>query len=188
MRTLTLTMATLVTALGVAFSAGAATLSVASDQSSYLPSDTITLTVTGDSQGATANGIFGRLVFSGSGSATITGFTQGVLTSFNGFITWAQSPINQGANFIDLIDYVAGLTALPTDQLLVSTVVLHANGTGTVNVAWETTATGFQLGFFGLTNAPGTAFAVNVIPEPTTASLLGLGLVGLTVAGRRRKS
>jgi hypothetical protein len=27
---------------------------------------------------------------------------------------------------------------------------------------------------------------VNVIPEPTTASLLGLGLLGLTVAGRRR--
>jgi hypothetical protein len=25
------------------------------------------------------------------------------------------------------------------------------------------------------------------IPEPTTASLLGLGLLGLTVAGRRRK-
>jgi hypothetical protein len=29
---------------------------------------------------------------------------------------------------------------------------------------------------------------VNVIPEPTTASLLGLGLLGLTVAGRRRKN
>ena len=27
-----------------------------------------------------------------------------------------------------------------------------------------------------------------VIPEPTTASLLGLGLLGLTVAGRRRKN
>jgi hypothetical protein len=27
-----------------------------------------------------------------------------------------------------------------------------------------------------------------IIPEPTTASLLGLGLLGLAAAGRRRKS
>jgi hypothetical protein len=31
-------------------------------------------------------------------------------------------------------------------------------------------------------------FTITAIPEPTTASLLGLGLLGLTVAGRRRKN
>jgi hypothetical protein len=50
-------------------------------------------------------------------------------------------------------------------------------------------------GIDGVTNAKGNAAAVqvngailNVIPEPGTASLLGLGIMGLVLAGRRRKA
>ena len=42
-----------------------------------------------------------------------------------------------------------------------------------------------NVGFFGIT---GTQSLGNytVIPEPTTAALMGLGLLGLAVSGRRR--
>jgi hypothetical protein len=54
-----------------------------------------------------------------------------------------------------------------------------------VGMAGGTTITDGTFGdIVGVSNL-GT-FTVAVIPEPTTASLLGLGLLGLTVAGRRR--
>ena len=40
------------------------------------------------------------------------------------------------------------------------------------------------VGFFGITG-PQTLGSYTVIPEPTTAALMGLGLLGLAVAGRR---
>jgi len=49
---------------------------------------------------------------------------------------------------------------------------------------------GSQLDFFGIyqypISSPDTGTTFSIIPEPTTATLIGLGLFGLALGGRRR--
>jgi len=55
-----------------------------------------------------------------------------------------------------------------------------------INFSWRTTPTIQGLDFFGVTNAPGVS--ITVIPEPTTAVLVAIGLLGLAAAGRRPRA
>lgn len=43
-------------------------------------------------------------------------------------------------------------------------------------------------GFSTIFPSPGNVTGITIIPEPTTAALLGLGIVGLVVAGRRSRA
>ena len=51
---------------------------------------------------------------------------------------------------------------------------------------WQTTPTATQLSFFdAVPSVP--AIQITVIPEPGTAALLGIGLLGVAVAARRQR-
>ena len=88
-----------------------------------------------------------------------------------------------GAGFGDALNQVAGLSPLPADTHFSATIVLSAGSPGVVNVDWNRTPGANLLDFYG---ANGTGETFTIVPEPTTAGLLGLGLLSLAVAGRRR--
>jgi len=183
------TLFVVVALVAFATASNASSLSVVSNKTTYAPGEAITLSVSGDSVGAASSyAIFGRLQYTGGGSVISNTQTQKGVGS-----AWTTGGLTNGVGFSDSFNQIAPLngvggstaTSLPAKNPF-STITLIAGLTGTVNVAWNVvTGSGFELNFFGLTNAPGTSFTI--IPEPTTAALLGLGLVGLTLGGRRRR-
>lgn len=183
MRTLTLTAAGLAASALLAFSAQAATLTMVADKSTYNIGETITITVTGNSGGAAATNVIGLINYDSSLSTYQSG-TQSQYESFGGFVMWSLGTLFVTPTTFTSFDQIGGLSPLPvSNDPLIATATLLADAAGVINFSWLTTGTD-ALDFFGLTNAAGTS--VTIVPEPTTAALLGIGLLGLAVAGRRR--
>lgn len=178
-----------VVVVGFATASAAATLSVVSNKLTYNVGETITLTVTGDDAGSTAYGIFGKLNYSG---ALVDNGTRTQTLLVGPYGKWTAGPLAQTDNgvaadsyaFSQISLYSQGATNIGPSTL--STVTLIAKALGIVSVDWDTTNanTALRLDFFGLTTASGTSF--EIVPEPTTAALISLGLLGLAVVGRRR--
>ncbi len=178
--------------LGVLFLAmqgQAASLSVSSDQSVYSINDTVTLSISGDAGGASATGVFVRLV--------------------------VQQSATEELLLIDALNQSAGPTALEPDGLFSATVELLYGG-GTVVVGFESSSLDFFAAapgapaVFGIapvffptdflsqeqvqqTSLDGSVpwslgpLGYQVVPEPSTGVLLALGLVELVRVSRRRR-
>src|SRR5688572_10412871 len=161
--------------LGFATAAGAATLTVTSDKATYLPGETITLTVTGDSLNAntTTYSLIGRLTY--DASITDVGTVGVALSPGPG---WSDGGASTGDGFTEFFNFADfGFTndtpAYDGGPKVINSATVLAGSPGIVNFDWTS-----ALSFYDLQGTQPTALSITIVPEPTTAALLGLGLLG----------
>jgi hypothetical protein len=144
---------------GLATAASGATMTVTADKTTYNVGETITLTIVGNSAGASAASITADLDFATSG--LVSGpvlVSADTATSFGGFIVWivgGQQGLVQGATGdFRVFDQVGGVNPLPiSNDPLTAIVTFQADTPGTQNFSW-----GF-LNFFGATGS-GTSVVI----------------------------
>ena len=140
----------------LAVAANGATLSVSADQAAYGFGDTITLTVTGDAEGASTVAVLARLLFGGFGAVSFISATQVGQTSFGSALTWYNGTLSGDESGALVLNQIAGLSPLQADGPFSATVKLTATGPGVVDVSFEgKTGSSSQLEFYDLTPATG---------------------------------
>jgi hypothetical protein len=193
MRTLTLYMAALVSMLGIASAAQSAVIIDFVTAGPIAPSSTITVDIYLTATGASSvSGYQFAILYSGvdSGAGLVNAPTHGAAGSWT-----SGGPgllLNTGTAYAAAIS--ASTLTTPTDDIKagdgtvhIGSIVFHVNGAAAVSGCVDCTAFGSTGdGITGSSLGVITFNGLTVVPEPTTASLLGLGLLGLTVAGRRR--
>ena len=137
----------------------------------------------------TDTSIFGALVYPGGGAVTNAVATQSALSG----TAFAPGTLTCNTLRCVMFSQTAGLAG-PQAGNVVGFLIAQQNVTVNAPIGavlswfWQSTPSTAQVDFFNFNNAsaPVPALRITVIPEPTTAALLGLGLLGLAVAGRRR--
>lgn len=143
--------------------------------------NTYTITMTFD----TADNISGIVV-----GVNTTGTYTGVFTD----TPPAQFPTNlagptpcAGTGVCQYWGDVAGAGAQAGATYTLGTVQITVGAGDTINPYFGSLAGFVTFTSFNTLGPNGPLTGVTIIPEPTTASLLGLGIVGLVVAGRRSR-
>jgi hypothetical protein len=185
---------TLISSVVVAFvtafavSASAATSVTLSGPGTVLEGGLITLTTTVTSNaGELDNTVFGAINYPNALVDSNVGGNSQVLLPGAGWGTGAMLCTTAFCTAFSQVNSIAPSAVGLTNAVIATTTFIADAPAGTViNFAWRTTPSTQRLDWFGITNAAGVSVTVVPIPEPTTVALLGLGLIGLAVAGRRR--
>jgi len=203
MRTLTLYMAALVSVLGIASASQSAVIIdfevAGSNPANSAPSATVTVDI----------------YLTATGTDKVTGYQFAIkYSNVSGGASLVNAPTHSGsASWITggpglgLNTGTAYAAAISSSTLVAADDITAADGAvkiGSITfhvdavslAGFEVTGcfdctifgpTGDAMLINGVNNMTTTTFhGLEIVPEPTTASLLGLGLLGLTVAGRRR--
>ena len=102
----------------------------------------------------------------------------------------AGAPGNGGLTTPGIVDLIAQQVTVGVGQtsgtIKLGTVTFHLSGTGTFTISAIFGAGGFiGSDFVNRTTGALGSLGVTVIPEPTTIALMGLGVLGLGLSGRR---
>lgn len=184
------TLIAMVAALGLASSASAATLTIETDQATYNVNDTITVTMTLNTEAGdpAVLAVSADMSWNGAvGDGADQSSQSGALTAFGGLLPFS-APAASGCisdSTCRMLDQVAGLNPLPPDpgQTITATLQILAIGIGTLDL---TTGPVFDVLGLGGATLGANASVAQVVPEPGTAAMVGLGLLGLASVGRRR--